>query len=546
MVVLQRYLWSPTGRPIFLIRTTNEKKSSTYIGNSYNNSIIQNINPLEKKTSITNCMYLYFILVWFLLLGCTGLQISRAPTSSHKELSKSADKDDFQSGIQGFIRNFEKIQEQTAGDTLGTSGTQIQSHALMQKDLGVSAAGTDYVYGGGESERVDNRPKSGTSEFKINTGFNVGLRWRPIRTKQKIKKLLFYFPRVILKKTKSFLENRVLPSKDGNQESNKWEYTNDDDANYGYDNYNDDGNYDNEEESCENDVDLEWEDGFCQEDRYPWDNEKEPKSQRIKVYGRPGVSVQDTAKKARVFQENEQATKFLPQGMEYSSTPGSLIIPIDTMTKETNDVITEQKQSGSEFDRDKIYSSIKNGGNEGMSESNFSAIENNSIQKNDPVQFEGDSNDMSHRANHMNEEPSSVDPEEVNLNKERLGVFVGAKAPNDGSGTEGVKFDVINPIPPPEEEEEPEYVLVDNSILVNEICPHMPNHFRSSRQEPGKTQDVLVTVFRQPPSSRLTRSRPRHEETFFPTDHIFASSTLSGRIRRQNLMMWLLFAQLIY
>lgn len=502
-------------------------------------------------------MDIWFFLVWFLLLGCLGLQIDQAPSGIRRKIPKSsADEEDFLSNIQGFVQNFEKVKNQADG-VIPKSGL-TQTH-LKQKDKGnelvVSAAGTDYIYGGGESERIENRPKSGTSEFKINTGFNVGLRWRPIRTKQKIKKLLFYFPKMFIRKTKSFIEKKILKSRDDPEVSDGGDYNDD----FGYDDSQNDTDVNDEYDSDDTELgyesDMEGEGDSPEDDVYSMDSQDEPKAHRIKVYGRPSVSTQSLKSgKAKVMHDIKNAKKFSPQSMEFSSPLGSLITSTDPIIKATGNSIPEKKPTShgyvNEVNDNNIHSSNKNFGSEKEGVSNsVEMIEKGktSIQNQDTKSRIDVENAKAAQEEAQSHGEATID--EIDWEKELYGTIVDAEALEPLSeieaGTGETNFIGESLALQSEDEEEPEYVLVDNSILVNEICPHMPNHFRSSKQVPGKTEDVLVTVFRQTPSSRLTRSRPQYEGSFFPTDHLFASSAQSSRIRLQDLIMWLLFAQLI-
>lgn len=69
----------------------------------------------------------------------------------------------------------------------------------------------------------------------------------------------------------------------------------------------------------------------------------------------------------------------------------------------------------------------------------------------------------------------------------------------------------------------PEYVLVDSEILVNNICPHMINDFRSSPQQWGKQKPVSVRVSNS--SLGIMKDTPR----FFPGEHYASTGSFISR-----------------
>lgn len=516
-------------------------------------------------------MYLIILLAWFLLLGCLGLQVDLAPANSHVKLFNSGDEDYFRSNVKGFIQNYAKVKDHTSGAISTSDLTQTQLHSSAQKELGrnlkISAAGADYVYGGGNSERVDEPLKSGTSEFKINTGFNIGLRWRPIRTKQKIKKLLYYFPKMFLEKTRSLIEKKVLDSKGGYEEYNGGDYIDDnnydnnggyDDIHYDNDKYDADHNIEDSDVDCENDDDQGCMGEYYLGEAYLSNSQSNGVAHRIKVYGQPSVSSQGfKGKKIKTLQQLKKMKGFLPQSLEYSSPRGSMIEPVDHKTMATKATkFSEGNPTNYEVEYEVNDSSVhsSNGNSISTDGGGLEAQDSKENSKSDNRMHFADSSNQGSTITSFKkakEEIPNVDPNEVDwLQKNGNDMIVDAEAPkpssNDKLGHADITTNYESLIQPSEQEHEPEYVLVDNSILVNEICPHMPNHFRSSSQEPGKSEEVLVTVFRQPTSSRLKASRPQYEGSFFPTNNLFASSSQAARIRLQDLVMWILFTQFVF
>ncbi|GEQ68073.1 hypothetical protein JCM33374_g1739 [Metschnikowia sp. JCM 33374] len=68
----------------------------------------------------------------------------------------------------------------------------------------------------------------------------------------------------------------------------------------------------------------------------------------------------------------------------------------------------------------------------------------------------------------------------------------------------------------------PNYVLVDSDILVNTMCPHMLNDFKSSPQQWGKKKEVFVNIYN---ATVQGQDRAR----FFPGDQV---SSMGSFVRR--------------
>ncbi|RKP32853.1 hypothetical protein METBISCDRAFT_21116 [Metschnikowia bicuspidata] len=84
------------------------------------------------------------------------------------------------------------------------------SEALVeQRDLNIfETRAAPEIFEAKLSTSSNNEKSDGGSlglELTFNTGFNIGLRLRPTRTKQKIKKILFYLPKKVIKKTQQYL-----------------------------------------------------------------------------------------------------------------------------------------------------------------------------------------------------------------------------------------------------------------------------------------------------------------------------------------------------
>ncbi|KAM9932607.1 hypothetical protein OXX80_007759, partial [Metschnikowia pulcherrima] len=71
--------------------------------------------------------------------------------------------------------------------------------------------------------------------------------------------------------------------------------------------------------------------------------------------------------------------------------------------------------------------------------------------------------------------------------------------------------------------QKPGYVLIDSEILVNTICPHMLNDFKSSPQQWGKRKSVSVTV------SNATLPTIHDPPRYFPGDHVSSKGSLLTR-----------------
>lgn len=321
----------------------------------------------------------------------------------------------------------------------------------------------------------------GTSEFRINTGFRIGLHWRPIRTKQKIKKVLFYLPKKVLSTSKHVVGKFVLEKKlrksKNSQESDGFDEDSDYDYDYDYD-------YDKEchgNEGFDNDSDEHY---SCDEssdesiDYEYYGNDAD--THRIKDHAISVHASSSNAKRNKVQQERGKK-KFKPTW-------------------------TQSLDSGDDPD-----ASI------GLKK-NSSYQPSKEITIPDPTGYSGQSNDNLTINNEKSDEVRKIETEAF-VAQVGGDLYHSEEVSSQSNDEQVTHLSAL--------ELKPEYILISTSILVNEVCEHMPNQFRSDDQQEGRSEDIQVVIFDDPKNtSTNTSSKPPKIEhhAFFPGDSIFSAS----------------------
>ncbi|WPK24530.1 hypothetical protein PUMCH_001806 [Australozyma saopauloensis] len=404
-----------------------------------------------------------FFILFFLLTLCNGMQ--RMPRLSHKDAKNQSEEIqslDFGKDLLNFIQSYQKVNKNVSiASQDPTIAHKSSKDRVNELDRSVSAAGvgeSSYIYGGGQKYDNYGRRLSETSEFKINTGFNIGLRWRPIRTKQKIKKVLFFLPKQFLSKTKHYLDKIGSTKGDGEYyESFEEDYK----ENYDYDD------------------DYEEYESYSGYERYE-DDSTEAHTVKIQRLNIGTIPTQKTPNFRDSLIARLEDHAFFPQSLEYSSPRGTLLSPTEHSQEDAFQSLSVPSDPRT-FENDVTYVPKPESGSS-----------RNSENRDDNASFDS--------------EHSAGDGTDDTMH-----------APIPLTSTDGA-ISMLETL-------EPDYVLVATSILVNKICDHMPNHFRSDPQEIGKMEEILVVVFDDPvqaPKGRFTSRIDQH--VFFPGDPLFSSA----------------------
>lgn len=424
------------------------------------------------------------LLFLVLLFGSVAESGSESPYQSSpqkKNLVLSNDR-----AIEGIAENPQKHQVRPQSKVNGAAVVESPKPEQAAKNAGntFTAAGVPCSLGDHCDDDWDDDidgAQGGTSEFRINTGFNIGLHWRPIRTKQKIKKVLFYLPKKAARTSKHLLGKLIIKKKGAKVENggekdeygdesgydSDYHYNEEHHDNYDYDGYDSDEYDENYYYSCDESGDYESYGG-------------DVKAHRVKVHS---VSLHNKPSNAKTSKASHRLHKkerpaLLPQSLEFHGSSGTMTAPTEGF-----------------------------GGQQGREAGTNKSANNYDV---------ADAGSTSAKA----EEDAHVGPV-AESSKETTKVYDRADETSSSSiGEDDIGLSVLN--------NEPEYVLISTSILVNEICEHMPNHFRSDDQQEGKSEEILLVVFKEPETSGNTTKiqNPRVERhVFYPGKPIFSASS---------------------
>lgn len=436
-------------------------------------------------------------MVLLLAMSVCGLQIVSKGTARLQTIDEDEGEREFRNNIKTSLKDYEKLAMMRSAK-LANASPEPTPNPLSRKEKKlnnmVRAAETDYNYGSRVSGFDGVQTVSGTPEFKISTGFNIGLSWRPIRTKQKIKKILFYLPKKAVLKTKNLFRKLAKDkgySSDSNSESKVSEYHNDvEEEEESFESYNEAEeetieSYDKEagketdaeqysfNENVEqsgvgSEVDFDSYDGEGEENETPLSADNDIGDSEY-MYGKDGGEVSE-----KVDVENPQ------QSPEMTS--------LEVTSKKPRKARKNRKMQAKSKKKLRLLQQMKKAAM--MESQNWDSTDNE-----DNIEY-----------------PSLT-------------------ASQEGDDTDNELEFILAPL---ETNEEPEYVLIATSILVNEICPHMPNLFRSDKQEVGKSEEVLIVVFKDPVEKTpdtVQASRRLHNASFFNGKPQFSSSNHNHGVR---------------
>lgn len=461
------------------------------------------------------------VLIAFLLAVltlCKGLQIGVVrPQDTDTTIQKRSDND---RSIQMHDIGFRNYYSKPGSEAL-----------VEQKDLNIfETRAPREIFEARLSTSPNNEKSDGGSlglELTFNTGFNIGLRLRPTRTKQRIKKILFYVPKKVIDKTQRYLSSlkdsngsysdddllysdesascsgtcyesgqsiRHSNSQTGNckqaikssapdEESvpESFDQHNEEDCHF-FSAFDEDQNeYSTDEESKK---DFQWEETL-QKEEYQTDDEDAATSgyQSDEEYApafahhiavlSPALKNPDS--KIDIFRKIESEIGFFsvsPQSFEDANSMGSVIRPASTVDRVELGTLSSHLLQNSYLNAYKKVAALPE-------------VASNTAEG---PEFDKESNERT-------------------LNTED----------RHSSGEGDSKSSSA---------EEPEYVLVSTSILMNRICEHLPGVYQSENQVMGKYQEILLAVFKDAPDEK-ERSRIARAEhkTFFPGPPHFSVSS---------------------